>query len=369
MPAFTLPFVIGGFGLVLGIVFTNINNSVRLNPKNVKRNSESVTINADTFYSEYHGHKLEDLQKLLPHLRQSSSNLIWTAGDSSLDNKFWLLGDDNNKADAVGGYGDVLVPKSSVCDVTYWLNYLIDEREELQGDDGILPMAAINAAVEATTLNERESKLRDQDIFLRDNIQEDDVLIVSIGGNDVALEPTSCTICSMAGLLSLPQTCTEDKESCLTAPCTDCCECSASSPSSSMESCPPCFDHFRNLFGVRVKSYIEALTQKTKPKKILVCMIYYPDEKNTKSWANGALYSMGYNENPKRLQAIIAQIFEEVTSQIEIDGTQVIPVPLFLSLDGTNSRDYVERVEPSLQGGKKMAEFFLDIIDILNSDE
>ena len=38
-------------------------------------------------------------------------------------------------------------------------------------------------------------------MFLRDNIQENDVLIVSVGGNDVALAPTPCTICSIVGLV------------------------------------------------------------------------------------------------------------------------------------------------------------------------
>lgn len=50
-------------------------------------------------------------------------------------------------------------------------------------------------------------------------------------------------------------------------------------------------------------------------------------------------------------------------SKIQIPGTQVIPVPLFNALDGTQSRDYVARVEPSSIGGRKMAEFLLDIID------
>jgi hypothetical protein len=58
--------------------------------------------------------------------------------------------------------------------------------------------------VEATTLNERCFTLTPQDEFLRDNIGKDDVLIVSIGGNDIALRPSICTIASMAGLLCLP---------------------------------------------------------------------------------------------------------------------------------------------------------------------
>lgn len=47
-------------------------------------------------------------------------------------------------------------------------------------------------------------------------------------------------------------------------------------------------------------------------------------------------------------------------SSITISGTEVIPIPLFHSLDGTRSIDYVARVEPSALGGKKMAELLLD---------
>lgn len=45
--------------------------------------------------------------------------------------------------------------------------------------------------------------------FLRDNISPEDVLVVSIGGNDIALCPTPCTILSVAGLLCLPSSCLE----------------------------------------------------------------------------------------------------------------------------------------------------------------
>jgi hypothetical protein len=38
-------------------------------------------------------------------------------------------------------------------------------------------------------------------------------------------------------------------------------------------------------------------------------------------------------------------------------------VPLFNALDGKNSSDYIARVEPSSQGGRKMAEYLLDMID------
>ena len=44
---------------------------------------------AARFYSEYHGHRVDHLKILLPRLREASDSLIWTAGDSSLDNKYW----------------------------------------------------------------------------------------------------------------------------------------------------------------------------------------------------------------------------------------------------------------------------------------
>jgi len=61
--------------------------------------------------------------------------------------------------------------------------------------------------VEATTLQQRVWKLLPQDQFLCDHIESRDILLVSIGGNDIALAPSPCTVCSMAGLISLPSSC------------------------------------------------------------------------------------------------------------------------------------------------------------------
>ena len=174
-------------------------------------------ISSASFYGEYHGHKVNHLQTLYPRLREKSDALILTGGDSSLDNKHWF----NDQRPAAGAYANVLQPPTSVCDVTYWLNSLSEsDRFQKRSDDSNsnakyaaidsnTKYAAINTAVEATTLNERCRKLRPQDIFLRDNISSEDVLIVSIGGNDIALSPTPCTIASIAGLLCLPTSCLE----------------------------------------------------------------------------------------------------------------------------------------------------------------
>jgi hypothetical protein len=123
---------------------------------------------AKRFYSEWHGHRVEHLEVLLPYLREASDSLIWTAGDSSLDNKYWF----NDQKPAVGVYRDVLDPPASKCDVTYWLNYLAQNQASRT-----VSIAAINTAVEATTLNERSYKLRPQDRFLRNNIRPNDILL------------------------------------------------------------------------------------------------------------------------------------------------------------------------------------------------
>jgi len=219
-----------------------------------------------------------------------------------------------------------------------------------------------NHTVEATTLNERCLKLRSQDEFIKNNIKKNDTLIVSIGGNDIALYPTPCTIASILGALCLPTKCIEHGTTCCTVSMDDCCCGCGPSLLSCAGGCPPCFGYLNHLFGLRVQKYIEKLCAKTTPKKILVCMIYFPDEHMTDSWANRSLGALGYNKNPVKLQMIIKKMFDEATSNIKISGSQVIAVPLFNVLDGTNSKDYVARVEPSALGGKKMAEFLLDTI-------
>ena len=47
------------------------------------------SLSAVKFYSEYHGHRVGDLQVLLPALRPRA--VTWLVGDSSLDNKHWLF--------------------------------------------------------------------------------------------------------------------------------------------------------------------------------------------------------------------------------------------------------------------------------------
>ena len=323
-------------------------------------------VDTSGFYGQFHGHPVEDLRRLLPALRESSDSLIWTAGDSSLDNKYWF----QDYRSAVGAYRDVLDPPTMNADVTYWLNRLAIDRALAPqpidgggGDGPRRPIATINTAVEATTVQNRNRGLLAQDIFLRDNIRSGDTLIVSIGGNDVANAPTPCTIGAMLSLSKLPRSCLE--ASCIgwTPPCDErCCGCGPVAVSSCCCAFPPCLGYMNHLFGTRIRHYIEKLTSKTKPKRVMVCMIYYLDETPTPSWAGVALKALGYDTNPERLQYLIRKMYVDATSKITIGGTTVVPVPLFHALDGKTSDDYVARVEPSSQGGRKMAEYLLNVI-------
>ena len=144
------------------------------------------SIDKRAFYREYHGHRVDHLE----YIHQTISTLypnkpfVYLAGDSSLDNKYWL----HQKADvpAINGYEHVLTPRCMRPDVNYYLNkYLQDHNRYF----------CINAAVEESTIGARKdsNRLLPQDEFIRNHITNDDILIVSLGGNDIALRPSLST--------------------------------------------------------------------------------------------------------------------------------------------------------------------------------
>ena len=308
-------------------------------------------VSSTAFYEEYHGHTSYDLEVVHRRLRTMHSGLVFLAGDSSLDNKVWF----REQARSVNGCELILNPPRSKQDIAYWMNRYLEENR-MRGQ-----LAALNCAVEESTIAVRAyGRLLPQDEFIRDNIQEGDILVVSVGGNDVALRPAPCTILSIASLLC-----------CTTTPCLHHCSCGCAIPAedymfcgplSNFCACPPGLGHMVHLFGERIRSIIARLTVKRKPKLILVCMIYFLDETPGNSWAERTLSALGYNSNPGKLQEAIRQIFRLATQQIRISGTKVVAVPLFEVLNGKNTLDYAQRVEPSALGGEKMGNFLCDII-------
>ena len=219
-------------------------------------------------------------------------------------------------------------------DVNYWVNREIVNR-------GIKNLACINTSVEASTVGERVNFLSKglwpQDKFIRDNIRKDDILIVSVGGNDIALRPSLRTILSMLTIMKSSEEAIKNNRACG-------------------------FKHFVRLFKNKIEKYLLKLTERCCPKEIIVCMIYYPDEVSDGSWADFAFNALGYNNNPQKLQLLIRKAFEMASKKIYIRGAKITPFPLFKVLNGKNHRDYIQRVEPSSQGGRKMANAFLDVI-------
>lgn len=319
----------------------------------------SRTIASKSFFQEYHGHRVEHL-KLLFSQGCGGRRCIWLAGDSSLDNKHWF----KEVGPATNGYEKVLVPPETRQDVCYHFNHILKEKHNGS-------YVCVNAAVEESTIGVRmppspsishtfsqssvppppqrfggeqvtaeSDYLLPQDVFIRDNIRSDDILVVSVGGNDIALRPTASTIFNILLMQYLN---------------------SISSISSGPSRCFG-MPHFVTLFRDNMKNYLERLVSKTKPKMIVVSCIYYPDEAQTGSWSDATLTYLGYNTNPAKLQASIKAIFEYAISDISIDGVKVVPFAMFKVMDGKNSSDYVARVEPSASGGRKLAEEYLKVI-------
>mmetsp|Transcript_28867 Transcript_28867/g.62860 ORF Transcript_28867/g.62860 Transcript_28867/m.62860 type:complete len:340 (+) Transcript_28867:53-1072(+) len=318
-----------------------------------------MAVTASSYYKTYYGHEVEHLDVAYDALRRRHESIIFLAGDSSLDNKYWL----GQRKAALNGYEDFLRPPEMKADVCYWLNYEAVRR----GAD----LGCINTAVEATSLSDRACCwLLQQDRFIRRHITSKDHLIVSVGGNDIALKPVLCTILNMLVMSNcVPKACIEHW-SCgcppLIPPNTGvdcgCFLCGLPGCITGLLACPPSFGYFIDLFGNIVQNYVLRLIGCTRPQKVVVCTIYFPDEMVTGSWADAALGALGYNSAPDKLQAAIRTIFRLATARICIPGTEVVAFPLFEVLDGKTTSDYVARVEPSVSGGAKMASALMDAI-------
>lgn len=284
-----------------------------------------ASINARDFYGEYHGHTVAHLSILQRDLGPRPR--VFLAGDSSLDSKFWNVWCDETPRN---GYENILSSEGCRRDVCFWLN------QDLGPE-----YAAINCAVEESTLGARRAKLLPQDEFIRDNIGPQDVLVVSVGGNDVALRPTVSTAWNA-----------------LKAVFFNSAESIRSKPEEAWG-----MPHFTELFRDATQAYVEKLVSKTKPSKIVVAMIYFPDENSAvASWSGRLLKLLDYDRRPERLQAFIAAAYECGTKQIAVDGVRVVPCPLFEVLDGKTSSQYVARVEPSEEGGAVMSKLIASCI-------
>jgi hypothetical protein len=288
-------------------------------------------INTSRFYHEWKGHPISNLKtfRTITLKERPDQPIIYLAGDSSLDNKYWVPssgpGGEDLPVKVPAIYEQTLDRAKPKPDVAFWLNHVLGEKA-----------TCINAAIEETMLRERDEDLLSHDEFIRDNIRENDILVVSVGANDIALRPTVSTMRHMFQLAWLTRR------------------------SSIAAGTASSLSHFAHLFHTCTESYINRLTAKTRPLAVIVCMIYFPLEKQygQSSWADMQLKTLGYERDPSILQEAIRKMYEMGTCKIKVEGTEIVPCALFEVLDGSRAGEYTSRVEPSAEGGRRMAEKF-----------
>ncbi|KAJ3380928.1 hypothetical protein HDU92_005683 [Lobulomyces angularis] len=313
------------------------------NYKSAASNNQKKVLYSE-FYSKstsYNGHPINDLELILPILRNfnntenlNKNSIIFLAGDSTLDNKYWITEKFRHDV-AIGPYAQLLEPPKMVQDVSYHLNNLGISKN----------IYTLNTAVEASTLEERltSKNLKDpRDLFIQKNLTENDILVVSVGGNDIALKPTFKTIMAISSLVYLN---------------------SFEKLKFNPKSCVG-INHLIQFFRDGLKKYVQNLIKLKKPKQLIICMLYFMDEASDGSWADKTLAYLKYNKNPEILQQVTRAIYDLAIKEIRIDGCEVQTLPLFEYLDGKDPKDYVSRVEPSAQGGLKIAKAIFDLLKV-----
>jgi lysophospholipase L1-like esterase len=281
------------------------------------------SLSSRKFFNEYHGHRLDHLQTVADHLITNCNKrrIVWLAGDSSMDSKYWF----DDTMPAASGYERLLTPPVVKQDLSGHLNALFAASDATE-------IACVNTAVEESTLGQRSDALLPHDQFIADHVRANDVIMVSVGGNDIALRPSLGTVWNMLIMQMFNSV-----------------ESISQGPSAWGMS------HFVRLFGAQLEDFLARLCAKTKPAKIIVCMIYYPDEKPSGGWADRVLGYLSYYSNPRKLQAAIQQIFIHAVSKISVPGVKVVPFPLYSVMDGSDSSLYVAGVEPSAKGNEAIA--------------
>jgi hypothetical protein len=72
------------------------------------------------------------------------------------------------------------------------------------------------------------------------------------------------------------------------------------------------------------------------------------------------LSQLGYDKDPSLLQLLIQSMYTNGTRSVQVQGVEMVYLPMFQVLNGKDTRDYAMRVEPSPQGGHKMAQAIVE---------
>ena len=61
--------------------------------ENIYKEDKIEKVDIHRYYNTYHGHPVDQIENVHKTLRKNCDSIIFFAGDSSLDNKYWLLTD------------------------------------------------------------------------------------------------------------------------------------------------------------------------------------------------------------------------------------------------------------------------------------
>ena len=251
-------------------------------------------VDARAYFSTYHGHDPAALRLVSSALREGGAvaastdsntdgddpestprKLIWLAGDSSLDNKFWLRGSVRRTPACNGEERAFGSAEPLPQDVAHCVNTLLAARAGSGGGGsgggggGSSRLACVNAAVEESRLADRAGgRLLPQDEVLRDSLADGDVLVVSVGGNDIALSSSLATKAALVALLGLPL------PSCCSALCPP--RLGGASDAALEDGSALGLAHLTRLFGEQTRDYVRALLagpQRARPALVVICMI------------------------------------------------------------------------------------------------
>jgi lysophospholipase L1-like esterase len=297
-----------------------------------------LPLSSAVFNAEYHGHSTPLLCALVAGLRPRP--LLFLAGDSTLDCKYWLRA--LPRVAAAAGMERLVSPPLAPPDVAAALNALLPSTRHLSEH------AAVNCAVEESTLRARShgTRLLPQDALIAARLRTRDVLVISVGGNDVVLSPTLSTATALARVLC----------------CGDACGGAGG------------YAALASLFRDELQALVDALTARATPAVVVVCFPYFPQEFGgagaAPAWADGALRLLGYARDPAPLQRAMRAVFARATRGITgPPGACVAHLALFDVLDAApGSGDYVDRVEPSARGARKIARAIVDAVEAVMGD-
>ncbi|CAD7951874.1 unnamed protein product [Amoebophrya sp. A120] len=232
-----------------------------------------------------------------------------------------------------------------VKDVCYWLNRKAAESKsfEQKEEDALVQehpypqLLFVNSAVEESTLSSRASGLLPQDKFVSNHLKPHDILLVSVGHNDMAF------LHVQQAAWVLQEGTTDEKLTQLAV------------------------ENFSHIYKEDTERYINTVLGDSTCKMVVVCMLYHLDENDEAFswWEMGfqALGLIGNPENKRRMKVVQHALFEHALKQLQIPNAgKVVPLELSRALDGTNSLMYANRVEPSVLGGEKLADLILDTI-------